>query len=535
MRAFVLYMLLSVLAAFTSLAGTYVFFDPDASGNRNWSYVSGWFTCGDYKNDQTKNRGNISALGDLPDSTKALMVDSDKLTPATPLVIDAGRGVIVSQMNMSYYLGAPYGDEPHMVALEVGPGATLTTTLQANNFNVGYCVGGQAMLLVDEGATVSNILFKVGVSGYGVVTNRGGLVDSYNNNNNRGLFLGCNSTGTGVYSQVSGTLRARCGRIGVAGMGRMEILGGCMNGLTYIGTDSGGRGTVLLDGVAVTNETTVGCAANAWGCLHLRGATNYADTVKIRDNVDAYGQLRGWGSIFKYSASAVCGEMGNFFMNGQTIADGEGVDGRILDLRLIRTGDGGKYSNVKVTIPNGATGTNGWYAVNKGVLAYPMIFVRGAEWSGTFGANTNEFCDAVNTVRIDYNQSANKGPWLEALLYANDSALVPSGLTGNVLGVWGFRSNVKYDNRSSQLDNLTNFSLHFRYDHRSLRQKPRISLMRYDQASAEWRRISRIEHDPESPFISAAALSADGAGCDRNLGIFAIVDEGASGFVIIVR
>ena len=522
------------LGALPAKAGTYAFFDPDASGNRLWSYSGGWFTCGDYKNDQTKNRGNISALGGLPDSTKVLMVDSDKLTPATPLVIDAGRDVIVSQMNMSYYLGAPYGDEPHMVALEVGPGATLTTTLQANNFNVGYCVGGQAMLLVDEGATVSNILFKVGVSGYGVVTNRGGLVDSYNNNNSRGLFLGCNSTGTGVYSQVSGTLRARCGRIGVAGMGRMEILGGCMNGLTYIGTDSGGRGTVLLDGVAVTNETTVGCAANAWGCLHLRGATNYADTVKIRDNVDAYGQLRGWGSIFKYSASAVCGEMGNFFMNGQAIADGEGVDGRILDLRLIRTGDGGKYSNVKVTIPNGATGTNGWYAVNKGILAYPMVYVQGASWAGTFGANTNEFCDSVNTVRIDYNQSANKGPWLEALLYADDSSLVPAGLQGQVLGVWGFRSNVKYDNRSSQLSNLTDFSLRIRYDHRLLKQKSSVSLMRYSQALGEWQRISRVEHDSASPFISAAALTADGAEFDRNLGVFAVVNDSV-GLSIFVR
>lgn len=190
---------------------------------------------------------------------------------------------------------------------------------------------------------------------------------------------------------------------------------------------------------------------------------------------------------------------------------------------------------MKVTIPNGATGTNGWYAVNKGVLAYPMIGVRGAEWSGTFGANTNEFCDAVNTVRIDYSQTQNMGPWLEALLYANDSALVPTGLTGNILGVWGFRSNVKYDNRSSQLANLTNFSLRFRYDHRSLKPKSRISLMRYDQSSGEWRRISRIEHNPASPFISASELVADGTDYDRNLGVFAIVDEGTSGFTIIVR
>ena len=202
---------------------------------------------------------------------------------------------------------------------------------------------------------------------------------------------------------------------------------------------------------------------------------------------------------------------------------------------MIRTGDGGKYSNVKVTIPNGATGTNGWYAVSKGILAYPMIYVRGASWTGTFGANTNEYCDAVNTVRIDYNQTVNKGPWLEAQLYANDSSMVPAGLEGQVLGVWGFRSNVKYDDRSSQLDNLTDFSLRFRYDHRSVKPKSRISLMRYNQALGEWQRISRIEHDSASPFVSATALTADGAEYDRNLGVFAVVDEGTSGFMIFVR
>lgn len=531
-------MVLAASAAFSSLAGTYVFFDPDASGNRSWSYVGGWYTCGDYKNDQTRYRENISALGVLPDSTKFLMVDSDKLTPETPLRIDDRREVEVSQLNMANYLGTPYGDEPHMVALEVGEGATLRTTQANANFNVGCCENGEALMLVDTGALVSNCNFRVGASGLGIVTNRGGQVACTGySNSSYGFFLGYNANGAGVYSQTAGSLAANYCRVGREGMGLMEISGGGMSvGVaTYVGERSGGSGTLRLFGVIVTNQVTAGCAENAWGCLHLRGATNYADTVKIRDHVDAYGQLRGWGSIFKYSASAVCGEMNNFFMNGQTIADGEGVDGRKLDLRLIRTGDGGKYSNVKVTIPNGATGTNGWYAVNKGILAYPMIYVRGAKWSGTFGANTNEFCDAVNTVRIDYNQSANKGPWIEALLYANDSSMVPSGLKGRPLGVWGFRSNVRYDNRDSQLANLTDFSLRFRYDHRSLKPTSRISLMRYDQSAAEWQRISRVEHDPGSPFISATALTADGAGYDRNLGVFAVVDEGTSGFMVILR
>ena len=472
-----------VARALPALAGMYAFFEPDGTENRLWSYVNGWYTCGDYVNDQTQYRGNISLLGASGDG-KAVMVDSDKLTPETPLKIDDGREVVVSQLNMAYYLGSPYGDEPHMVALEVGEGSTLTTSSQTANFNVGYCERGQAMLLVDAGATVSNANFRVGASGLGIVTNRGGRVAcTANSNSSYGFLLGYNPKGTGVYSQVSGSLTARYCHIGREGMGCMEISGGGMyvNSATYVGEKSGGNGTLRLCGVAVTNQATVGCADGAWGRLHLRGATNYANTVKIRDDAGAYGQLRGWGSIFAYSSSSVCGEMNNFFMNGQAIADGEGVDGRILDLRLIRASDGQKYSNVKVTISNGATGTNGWYAVDKGVLAYPMIYVRGASWSGTFGANTNEFCDAVNTVRIGCKQSANKGPWLEALLYASDSAMVPAGLQGDVLGVWGFRSNVKYDNRTSQLANLENFSLRFRYDHRSLKSGARVSIMRYNQ------------------------------------------------------
>ena len=498
--------------------------------------INGWYTCGDYVNDQTKYRTNISAIGSLPDNGKSLMVDSDKLTPETPLVIDAGRDVEVSQLNMAFYLGSPYGDEPHMVALEVGERATLRTTQATANFNVGYCESGEALMLVDADALVSNSYFRVGVSGLGIVTNRGGQVVCSAGNNSHGLILGHNPTGVGVYSQTAGSLAAKYCHVGRDGVGLLDVSGGGMSvsSATYVGEKSGGSGTLRLCGVAVTNQTTVGCTANTWGCLHLRGATNYADTVKIRANVDAYGQLRGWGSIFKYSATAVCGEMGNFFMNGQAIADGEGVDGRILDLRLIRTGDGGKYSNVKVTIPNGATGTNGWYAVNKGILAYPMISVRSAGWSGTFGANTNEFCDAVNTVRIDYNQSVNKSPWIEALLYANDSALVPSGLKGRTLGVWGFRSNIKYDNRDSQLSNLTNFSLRFRYDHSTLASGASVSVMRYDQSAGEWHRIAKSEHDSDSPFISVTAQTADGAGYDRNLGIFAVVNDSV-GLSIFVR
>lgn len=522
------------LGALPAKAGTYAFFDPDASGNRLWSYSGGWFTCGDYKNDQMKYRSNIVALGE-PGDGKTLMVDSDKLTPETPLVIDPGREVVVSQMHMAYYLGDPYGDEPHMVALKVGAGAKLTTVGDAQNFKVGECIGGQALLLVDEGAVVSNAFLYVGAAGLGIVTNRGGHVFCVYNNNSRGLFLGSETTGTGVYAQVSGSLNLRNCRVGSSGVGRMDILGGGMNSSNaYVGENSGGCGTVLLDGVAVTNsQMTVGCAADSCGFLHLRGATNFASAVKIRDNEFAYGQLRGWGMIYQYSSSDASGEMNGFYMNGQTIADGEGVEGRTLDFRLARSGNSGKY-NARTSIANGATGTNGWFAINKGVLAYPMLVVSSASWSGTFGDNTNTVCDLVNTVRIDYNQSANKGPWLEALLYADDSSLVPAGLQGQVLGVWGFRSNVKYDNRSSQLSNLTDFSLRIRYDHRLLKQKSSVSLMRYSQALGEWQRISRVEHDSASPFISAAALTADGAGFDRNLGVFAVVNDSV-GLSIFVR
>jgi len=45
-------------------------------------------------------------------------------------------------------------------------------------------------------------------------------------------------------------------------------------------------------------------AADSCGFLHLRGATNFASAVKIRDNEFAYGQLRGWGMTYQYSSSA---------------------------------------------------------------------------------------------------------------------------------------------------------------------------------------------------------------------------------------
>ena len=217
-----------LLGVLPAKAGTYAFFDPDESGSRLWSHSAAWYTCGDYKNDQMSHRGNITQL-EVPGDGKSVMVDSNLLTPAMPLKIDDGRDVEVSQLNMAFYLGAPYGDEPHMVALEVGEGATLRTTQATANFNVGYCENGEALMLVDADALVSNSNFRVGVSGLGIVTNRGGQVVCSAGNSSQGLILGYNSTGVGVYSQTAGSLAAKYCHVGRDGVGLLDVSGGGMS------------------------------------------------------------------------------------------------------------------------------------------------------------------------------------------------------------------------------------------------------------------------------------------------------------------
>lgn len=529
--------LLVLFGAFAAQAGNYGFVEPSGplAGPYLWSDTTFWRECGDYKNDITTYRGNIKPM-DVPGDGKMLMVDSNYLNPETPLKIDEGRFVLVNQMRLGNIVGQPYGDELHTVALEVGKGATLTTDNQTSAFNVGDAAGASGLMLVDAGATVSNVAFRIGNSGFGVVSNLGGRIDCRISNANYGSFIGYEATATGHLVQVSGTgLYGRC-RIGRKGTGTLEFLGGGADFTPTIGADAGGHGTMIVHaGAAVTNSITVGSGENSYGSLQLCGGTNLCSgSVSIRNTASAYGEMRGWGAFYRPSSSDVCGELnGGLYMNGCVIADAAGVEGRVLDLHLARSGNGGA-NNARTSIANGMDGTNGWYAVDKGVLVYPMLRANAARYQGTFGDNANPECDFVNTVRLDYNQMANKGPWLEARLYANDSAEIPAGLEGKVLGVWGFRSCSSYNNYATQLTNFTDFGLRIRYDHRNLKAGDTVALMRYDVTAEKWVRLARVAHDASSPYIAAVGMAADGANYDRNLGIFAVVKE-PKGLLLIIK
>lgn len=527
---------LSISLVGIAQAGQYGFVEPSGplAGPYLWSDTTFWKECGDYKNDITRYRVNIKPM-DVPGDGKTLMVDSNYLNPETPLKIDEGRFVSVGQVHLGNIVGQPYGDEPHFATLEVGPRATLMTANQTSAFSVGDVAGTAGLLLIDEGAWVSNVSFRVGNGGYGVVTNRGGTVDARWSNANYGSFIGNGTTSIGRYVQTSGlSFLGRC-RIGVQGCGELEFRGGVANLTPTLGSDVGGRGTYILYPEAfVTNGgVAVASAENSFGVIDLRGGTFFCDNITVRGKESSYGAICGWGRLYRPSSNAVCGEMNGFTMNGQVVADAQGIEDRILDFRLARSGNGGAY-NVRSAIKNGVDGTNGWFAINKGVLAYPMLRVGAANYRGTFGDNTNVVCDLVNTIRIDYNQTANKGPWLDAQLYANDSAKIPAGLPGKVLGVWGFRSCSSYNNYATQLANFTGFGLRIRYDHRNLKAGDMVALMRYDVTAEKWVRLARVAHDASSPYIAADGMTADGANYDRNLGIFAVVKE-PKGLLLIIK
>lgn len=531
--------LVALVVTFAAQAdGLHAFVEPSGplSEPYLWTDVTDWKICKDYPNDVISYRGNISPLK-VPGDGKILHVDSNYLTPETPLKIDDGRSVSVVQAYIGTFAGAPYGDDPHVAALELGKGAVLVTANLDRDFIIGDREGAMGALILDSGSIVSNNKFRVGAAGFGVVTNNGGYVWTAKNNNSYGIYIGYGATGAGHYVQNAGHSDFRITEIGTEGRGTLEFCGGGANvGMPTLGVKSGGRGTYIVhSGAAVTNgNANVGSAENSSGTIDLRGGTFLCTgAISVRCTASAYGSIRGYGMLYKPNATPGLGEMNSFTMNGQVVADAQGVEGRVLDFSYARGGNGGK-NNVKTTIVNGMDGTNGWYAVNKGVVTFPLLRVDATQYVGTFGDNVNNECDFVNTVRFSYNQKSNKGPWLEAQLYANDSAKIPDGLCGKVLGVFGFRSNASVDNRASQLANFTDFGLRIRYDHRNLKAGDTVALIRYDVMAEKWVRLARVTHDVSSPYIAADGMVADGANYDRNLGVFAVVKE-PKGLLLIIK
>ena len=304
--------------------------------------------------------------------------------------------------------------------------------------------------------------------------------------------------------------------------------------------------------VAYDANSTVGVGQS--GTVAMRGGSmfftidlansNYVDKgfynpIALNGYIStARGRIRGWGKIAfsdprKYVTEAVNtkGEAtpSGIVHYGQVIADGEGEE---RDLDFGRFG-AMNYSN---TYAN-PSGTNGWFAVNKGRLKLPRSLPRkdasyrcvGDHWpldysSGTSGANR-----LANTFTTVFTGAALNN-FIFAELYATDRSDIPAGLDGvgadKVVSVWraGLFDDGPEADEPTHPSSFTSAKVHFKYPNvgDDLDGMTTVCVYRHDgTAGGKWRLAGRANPSTKLPVVEANVSGPSSA--NWNMGWFAIV------------
>ena len=253
-------------------------------------------------------------------------------------------------------------------------------------------------------------------------------------------------------------------------------------------------------------------------------------------------RLTGYGSVVNQGSSGIWSRLD--MRAGSVTADGEG-EMRDLDMST--------FARLSGTVSEGRTnlnlsGTNGWYAVNKGRLAYPRrdndAGVRFVGDYARLSSSTNP--KYVNSMRILVKDGSGAevtgSRRYKVEMYASDRDDIPAGLVEDAshscrLGVW--RGNCS-------LTSFAKADVTIRYDHWLLSKlknkqgnipsETRICLYRHDGTSGgSWKLVSSTslgEAEANGHLIRGEfAKSSDSS---YNLGWFAAAAKCPNGTVIIV-
>lgn len=361
--------------------------------------------------------------------------------------------------------------------------------------------------------------------------------------------------GRGATSAVNDAQRAR---VSLTGQSMITNL----NGNIYLATNNYGRAELVvaddavIDFADVEKARVIEVASKHSGTLAqltLRGGTirlpSTNSTIKIGyanyTTAKCNGFLRGWGTItrHRFAEANSYAESVNLVMPcGAIIADGEG-EARDLDLSMVRK------VNDSSSVGANLSGTNGWYAVDKGRLYYPCRYAGYANLGSYYGDKTAP--SFVNGVTFAFAGRAD-GAQLHGQLYATDRDDIPSGLPEDRvekgvkrLGVWraALRGSYRAEEfESSGPKSFTSATATIRYDNFALdalrdvdgnfRSDQRIAL--YQHRDGGWKKLASLPVDEaESTHRIAGTLlpTAD----DWNMGFFAVVAEIPHGTVLTLR
>ena len=375
-------------------------------------------------------------------------------------------------------------------ALELNGGAFSNSTSQKKS-----CIGsGSAktgFLSVLSGSFETFNLY-VGDAGNGFLEINGddALVKSARN-----LTVANNAATTGEITVAGGgqLAIAREVLIGNGGFGRIEVLDGTFGGRgTTLGNQEGSLGLLRIASnmsyhVSENYTLTIGNAGS--GILLLDGGSVAASSSKmpviVRGQSTGYGLLRGWGTVTPGASST--SNPGYVKNNGLVIADGKDASGvtaeRSLEFELQRRAFENDIEN---------DSTNGWYAVNKGLLTLPHP-LAGLPEAGDSGACTwgeaeeDDELDLVNSARVTFHNitdESSKKTGIYAFtghLYAPDRSDVPALPGGaKAVGIWKFEASGLYETADVE----------FRYDHVKARRG--VVLYQLNGDGMTWNKLNAV-------------------------------------------
>lgn len=263
------------------------------------------------------------------------------------------------------------------------------------------------------------------------------------------------------------------------------------------------------------------------------------------------GSISGYGTITRNDiadpSSAGCLVFNAWMHNYSITADGMG-DEYDLDMRAI------SYMNYDTPRWGNLSGTNGWYAVNKGRLLfpradnyvgysakYPARYVGDWRTQGTNSLGEAFAPELVNSFSLAPTASSSGSKaYPYAALYAPDRTDYPAnvlrGKEGKVVAVWRIgtcTSGWIADDPTNPWTGWTAMKVTFRYDATAFDGKTPVKLYRHEGVEGGgWRLVAKQPVPADDALISATV--APGAGT-WDVGWFALVEQPDSGLVISVK
>jgi hypothetical protein len=501
--------------AVTATQASELYYSASGGGHDPWGAVESW---------RVYQSSGGGPAGHVPTRGNAVRINAATLAAENGNALVIGDGVNAECGSFA----SGYHDYPGTANLRLAGGSLTSQTTTV----IGMYYPGLATF--ESGSLYSGTDFYIGgyggYNGRGVVTNNGARIDVLK------LHVGHEKNTFGRLVHNGGSLSCRAANTNASlqvgfngGVGEFEANAGFSAYAMGIGnrtTADGPFGT----GTVTVSEGALGAVRHVLrvrnGALFMRGGTirlessNRTSTnLFVRQEADGRALIRGWGRF----TGAEEGNPLRMINNGVIVADGEGTE-RDLDFNALAV--------VNNDIPNGSSGANGWYAVNRGRVMLPRTYRTFSPattycWGDLYTKTAPEL---VNSVAFAFASQVNCA--IRGAFCASDRSDIPAGRPEHLrpVGVWciGAYSDKLLLTQAS----FAAVSLTFRYDQAQLKATDsKLRLYRHDGSA--WVRVGSCLPGGDNRISTEAPLAPLAAG-DYNIGWFALMAEERNGTVLSI-